>query len=60
MALRTGYAENTAFIQAWLNGCEAVTDWWEIDNGFRIEFRYDDRTEVEQVPQGVQFAGDEA
>ena len=58
MALKTGYAENTGVIQSWLNECEAVTDWWEIENGFRIEFRYDDHSEVLNVPEGVEFAGD--
>lgn len=56
---KTGYAKSTAFNQAWLTECMAVTSWRETDNGSRIEFLYDDAVEAFNVPAGIDFAGDE-
>lgn len=48
-----GSAENTAFVQSWLNSCPAVQSWKEYGN--RIVFEYDPAIEVIQIPNNVHF-----
>ena len=50
----TGTAQNTAYIQQWLDTCPAVLAWKEIDED-SIEFTYNMSIEVYIVPNGVNF-----
>jgi hypothetical protein len=56
---QNGLAMNTAFVQQWLNSCEAVTTWHEI-NADLISFEYTTDAEVTTVPHGVWFDPDQA
>lgn len=49
-----GYAILTAATQQFLNTCEAVTSWRELD-GYVVVFDYDPAVEVSIVPPGVYF-----
>ena len=54
--MTTGYAKNTSSNQYWLNSCQAVTAWIELDDNW-LEFQAEDG-EVNIVPPGIYFDTD--
>jgi hypothetical protein len=52
-----GYAKNTAIAQQFLNSCEAIYQWEEVDSDI-IRFFYNPSIEVYAVPRGIRFDAD--
>lgn len=52
-----GYARNTASVQGWLDRCEAVVRYDDLNDDV-IVFEFDPEIEVSVVPPGVYFDED--
>ena len=55
--MTTGYAKNTSGNQYWLNSCQAVTAWIELDDNW-LEFQSEDGEVNIIVPPGIYFGTD--